>query len=110
MEFRRIRDQTEMEAVLSAPLAVVYKHSPVCGLSTMAADQLSRFAEAHPEVPVYMVDVIRDRALSRDLATRTEVRHESPQVLLIRDGAVVWDASHRGVQADALAREADRGE
>lgn len=110
MEFRRIGDQTEIDAVLAAPLAVVYKHSPVCGLSTMAADQLRTFAEAHPEVPVYLIDVVRERALAREVADRTEVRHESPQVLLIRDGAVVWDASHRGVQADALAREAARVE
>jgi len=52
-----------------------------------------------------MVDVIRQRPLSREIAARLGIRHESPQTILIRGGAVGWHASHYDVTADALATQ-----
>lgn len=101
---------TEARAVIEAcgrPLAVIYKHSPSCGMSRRAAREVQRFVEATPDVPVYVVDVVRDRDLSVDIATRLGVRHASPQVILVVAGAAVWDASHGGITADALTRAAD---
>lgn len=82
---------------------MIYKHSPRCGVSLNAADEVRRFAGSATEVPVYVVDVVRDRELAREVERRLGVRHESPQVILLRDGDAVWDASHRAVTARALA-------
>ena len=87
-------------------MAVIYKHSPACGLSSMAAGEIRRFMEANPSVPVYLVDVLRDRALSVEVERRFGIRHESPQVIVVRAGEPSWNASHRGVVASALEREA----
>lgn len=100
-----LADESALEAPFAAPVAVIYKHSPLCGLSSIAAGEVARFRERSPETPVYLVDVIRSRAVSRAVESRVGVRHESPQVLVLRDGEVVWDASHRGVQAEALERQ-----
>jgi bacillithiol system protein YtxJ len=43
------------------------------------------------------------REVSRELANLTGVRHETPQVIILRDGKAVWDASHFDVSAAAVA-------
>lgn len=101
---RPVRDEGDLETVLEQPLAVLYKHSPLCGLSSMAAREVGSFMESRPEVPVYRVDVIRDRGLSREVERRLSIRHESPQALVLRRGEVGWHGSHRSVTAESLAR------
>lgn len=77
---------------------VVYKHSPTCGTSAQAYDELDGFLGESP-VDVHLVDVLASRALSQQIAADTRVRHESPQLLVFRNGVVVWHASHWRVTA-----------
>lgn len=107
-DFRDVKTGADLEAALSADLAVIYKHSPHCGLSSMARLEVVFFAQGNPDVPVWEVDVIHDRALSGRIASRLDVEHESPQAILLRRGRPVFDTSHRGVSAAALERELER--
>lgn len=99
-----VRDQSQLEMILEEPVAVLYKHSPLCGLSDIAAREIRSFLDVEPRVPVYLIDVIRARPISREVERRLSVRHESPQAFVLRQGAVVWHGSHRAVTADALTR------
>ena len=65
---------------------------------------------AEPSLPagVYVVSVQRNRAISNALSTRFNLRHESPQVLLIRGGALTWHASHHRVTSDELTAALQR--
>ena len=56
-------------------------------------------------VPVFLVDVLSQRPLSRRIAAELGIRHESPQVIVLRRGTAFWHASHYDVTADALAKE-----
>ena len=58
---------------------------------------------AHPNVPTAWIDVIGERPWSRHVAEATGVTHQSPQALLVRDGSVVWHASHGGITRKTLA-------
>lgn len=69
-----------------------------------ALDEVEAFVAAHPDVPVYLVDVRAERALSQSTAARTGIRHESPQVIILRRGAAVWSTSHDDITADAIQR------
>ena len=100
-----VEDAETLDEVLRQPLAVLYKHSPYCGLSARALREVLTFMSAHPRVPVYQVDVVGTRPLSREVAERLSVRHESPQVLVLREGDVAWHGSHRSVTSAALERE-----
>ena len=91
-----------LDDLLAAHVAVIYKHSPVCGSSDMAIRQVEAFARACPSIPVYLVDVIRNRAVSDQVAQRLGVGHASPQVIVVRQGKPAWNASHWQVTADAL--------
>jgi len=90
------------ECLLREPVAVVYKHSTRCAFSSWTHDEVLRFAGQRPDIPVRLVDVIADRVLSLDIAARLGVPHESPQALVLRDGALAWHGSHRAVRASAL--------
>jgi bacillithiol system protein YtxJ len=54
------------------------------------------------EGEVALVEVQRARALSGEIESRLGVAHESPQVLVLRNGEVAWNASHFNITADAV--------
>ena len=72
---------------------VIFKHSTSCGISGM---MLRRFQDTWPPdaADYRLVDVRNERELSGEVAQRYGCRHESPQVLIIRDGELVAHASH----------------
>lgn len=100
----------QLDAVLRQPVALVYKHSTRCPIAAMAHQEIEQLLRERPDAPVWIVDVTVQRALSREVADRTGVEHESPQAILLAGGEVVYEASHFHVRADDLARELDAAE
>ena len=98
-----LRTREETERAL-ARTGVIFKHSTRCPVSYDVHDEVERFAAAHPEVVVWKVDVVASRPLSQQIAHATGVTHQSPQVLVIEDGRVVWHASHYAVTTAAIER------
>lgn len=93
---------TALEAARTGTV-VIYKHSPICEISADALDEMNRFlAEAPAGLDVRIVDVLSARPASQLIEARTGIRHESPQILVIADGEVVWHASHRRITAAAV--------
>ena len=101
-----IVSDADLMAVLAAPLAVLYKHSPICPTSGVAYEELLAFRR-RSAVPVFLVDVIKHRPLSRALAERIGVAHASPQAIVLQDGVAAWHRSHYEIEADALERAVD---
>ncbi|MDQ8160330.1 MAG: DUF2847 family protein [Gemmatimonadota bacterium] len=103
---RPVRTDAEAEAraLLESPeAAVVFKHSHSCPVSFSAKRQVEQFVVAHPGVPVRTVVVQQERALADALETVSRIRHETPQVFVVRDGRVLWDASHGAITLPRLA-------
>ena len=80
---------------------VLYKHSAYCGISMRACRQLAQLNEPD-DPPVYEVVVQEDRALSKEVAERLGVRHETPQVIVLHEGRPVFHTSHHRVTAQAV--------
>jgi len=103
-ELHRLIEESQSRPVL------LFKHSHTCGTSIEALDELvghlnDRIDDRGPEgsaLQYAMVTVQTHRAVSNAVAQRLGVRHETPQALLIRDGRVVWSASHFRVTAAAV--------
>jgi bacillithiol system protein YtxJ len=99
-----LADVTEIDRALadsSERPVLIFKHSPTCGISAQAYGEIeSLMASLHAHA--YLVNVWTARTVSNALAARLHTRHESPQVLLVRDGRVVWSASHFRVTAHAI--------
>ncbi len=88
---------------------IVFKDSLTCELSQWAAHQMSKLTTQDPQITLHRVDVHSQRPLSRAIELHFGVRHESPQILIIEDGKVVWHASHRALTVDRV-RAAINGE
>lgn len=85
---------------------VIFKHSLTCPISAAALREYQSFLEERPEGDdaVYsLIEIQNARDVSKALAERTGVRHESPQALVVRDGEVAWHASHWSIKASRLA-------
>ena len=84
-------------------LVLLFKHSVTCGTSAQAHDELVAHLSEDPHTTQYaIVTVQTHRDVSDAIETHFNVRHETPQVLLIQEGRVVWEASHFGVTADSI--------
>ncbi|MGW8283012.1 MAG: bacillithiol system redox-active protein YtxJ [Gemmatimonadota bacterium] len=105
---RPLRDESDFEQALRQERAYLFKHSTRCGSSLRALREMSRYEESDGSTPVFLVDVIAERAVSQMIADRLGVRHESPQVVLLSRGSPVWSASHGGVTAAALAEQDEK--
>lgn len=78
---------------------VIFKHSTRCSVSTFAKRILTSEYndEVQAKADVYYLDLISFREVSNEIASRYSVYHESPQILVIKDGKCVHDASHSEV-------------
>ena len=102
--FVPVSTQDDVERLLAASSdhpVVLFKHDHACSISVRAYWDLS-------SVPgeISLIDVERDHGLSQAVATRLGVRHESPQVIVIRDGQAVYSASHWNIESQAVTRAA----
>lgn len=103
---RPLITEADLDAAIersSTTAVVIFKHSETCGTSAYAREELQALLEESSlAAQVYVVSVQRNRAISNALSTRFNLRHESPQVLLIRGGALTWHASHHRINSDEL--------
>lgn len=76
---------------------VLFNHDPHCPISARAFSQMEQVGNE-----VMLVDVSRERSLTREIQGRTGVHHESPQVIVLRDGQPAWSASHFAITTDAV--------
>jgi len=96
--------ETIVEQSKTQPV-VIFKHSTRCSISSMAKNRIER--ETPPEnVVFYYLDLIRYRSISNRIAEDFHVPHESPQVLLIKNGECIYEESHNGISMDEIAEQA----
>jgi bacillithiol system protein YtxJ len=77
---------------------IVFKHSNACSISARAYREMEKLDG------VNILEVQSAREVSRELANLTGVRHETPQVIVLRDGKAVWNASHFDVTATSVMK------
>lgn len=82
---------------------MIFKHSTSCPISSIAKMRMEGSWDFTPEeMEVYYLDLLRYRDISRFIADHFAVHHESPQVLLIRDGICTYDNSHLDISVEEL--------
>ena len=82
---------------------VIFKHSTRCSISRMAWNQFQkRFNISDDKMVVYYLDLIEYRSISNAIADDFAVQHQSPQILVIKDGVSVFNASHEDIDAKDL--------
>ena len=95
----------EIKANSEQRSVVIFKHSTRCSISSMAKNRLDR-GEAPEGIDFYYLDLLKHRNISNQIAEEFGVAHESPQILIIRNGACVYDESHNGIDLSEIAEQA----
>jgi bacillithiol system protein YtxJ len=107
MQWNNITKLNELPEIVERSASVpqmIFKHSTRCYISKSVLQQLEHewSLDVDTVQPVF-VDLIAHRDVSNAIADLFKVRHESPQALLIRNGEVVYHASHEQISADAIS-------
>jgi bacillithiol system protein YtxJ len=97
--FAGIPDEQALEELFQLPgPTLLYLHDPWCPVSARAYRVLAAL-----DGPIPSIDVSTQHDLTQAIEDRTGIRHESPQAILLVDGAPVWHASHGRISSDAIA-------
>lgn len=102
-----LNDEAQLSSIASGEGdSLIFKHSTRCPVSMMAKRNFESEADALPKgVPVYFLDLIRYRTVSAGVAEVFQITHESPQLLLIRNGQCIFTSSHAEINAPDVAKE-----
>lgn len=83
------------------PVAI-FKHSTRCSVSRMVLKQFENEFDLQDKIVPYFLDLIEHRDVSSEIASRFEVQHQSPQLIVIKNGKAIYNASHEGIDAEKL--------
>lgn len=94
-EWDEVLDQSNDQPVL------IMKHSSTCPVSAAA---FAAFHRTETDVSKYYLIVQKSRPLSQEIERELEIRHESPQLFLLKDGKAVWKATHYSIMEPAITK------
>lgn len=94
-----IKEQSTKQSI------VIFKHSVRCSTSIMIKNRLER-QELPEGISFYYLDLIRYRDISNKIAADFAVYHESPQVLVIKNGECIYDESHMAITMEDIKEQA----
>jgi len=77
---------------------MIFKHSTTCSVSNMAKRnfEMQWNSSSHQE-SVYFLDLLQFRSVSNQIAETLDIRHESPQLIVVLNGKVTYHASHSDI-------------
>lgn len=105
INWNELTDLAQLDEIFAAsnekPVAI-FKHSTRCSVSRMALKQFENQFNSSDKVTPYFLDLIAHRDISNEIATRFGVYHQSPQLILIKDGKAIYNVSHSDIDADEL--------
>ena len=92
----------EIIAVSNEKPVAIFKHSTRCSVSRMTLKQFENEFNSSDKVTPYFLDLIAHRDISNEIANRFGVTHQSPQLILIKEGKAVYNVSHSDIDAEEL--------
>lgn len=102
MEWISLETSDQIDNIKQQPgYSLIFKHSTRCSISMMAKRRFEMDWQNLPtDMPLYFLDLIKHRDISNKVAQDFSVYHESPQMLIIKDGECVLDQSHGSISVD----------
>ncbi|NNT71499.1 bacillithiol system redox-active protein YtxJ [Flavobacterium sp. IMCC34852] len=106
MAWRTLTDLGQLNEIVNESTetpVVIFKHSTRCSISRMALRQFEQEFDLEGKVIPYYLDLLEHRDISNEIANRFSVYHQSPQLIVIKDGKAIYDRSHESIEAKKLA-------
>jgi bacillithiol system protein YtxJ len=102
-ELDKMEQFDEIDEISKSKPVVLFKHSTRCSISRMALKQFdAEFNYPEEKIEWYLLDLLNHRDLSNEIASRYNVVHQSPQIVVIRNGKAVFNESHDSIAAEDL--------
>jgi bacillithiol system protein YtxJ len=92
----------EIGEVSTEKAVLIFKHSTRCSVSRMVLKQFENEFDLQDKIVPYFLDLLQHREISNAIARDYEVQHQSPQVIIIKDGKAVYNASHESIDTKQL--------
>ena len=90
----------EIKELSKTRSVLIFKHSTRCGISCMVIKRFEKlFNETMNKIPVYYLDLLNYKDISDEVGYKFQVMHQSPQLLIIKDGTTVFHTSHYDITA-----------
>jgi len=107
MKWIPLESEQQLEEIKSSEqFSLIFKHSTRCSISMMARKRFELDWDALPDnINLYFLDLLRFREISNTIADMFDVHHQSPQVLLIKEGECIYEASHGEISAEEAAEQ-----
>lgn len=106
MNWQKLTDEAQLAEIMAASFEkpqLVFKHSTRCGISLHAQARLEEAIESLGEhFGLHYLDLLNFRSVSNQIAAEWKVVHQSPQVILLKEGNVLFNTSHQGIQPHIL--------
>lgn len=108
--WENLKTEEQLQAIWekdSENTRIFFKHSTRCSISAMA---LSRFQEkwsSEKACELYFIDLIANRSVSNLLETLSQVTHQSPQIIVVKNKEVIYTASHSAIEARSVEKLLD---
>jgi hypothetical protein len=108
MNWKIINDYNQVQSLVEAshlkPQAI-FKHSTRCSISVMAKSRLER-SEFPEQIQFHYLDLLQFRDISNKIAEEFGVYHQSPQILLIKNGECIFEETHSAISMDEIIEQA----
>lgn len=108
MSWTQLTDLGQLNEIIdlsSSKPVVIFKHSTRCSISRMALKQFENEFDLEEKVTPYFLDLLENRSISNEIATRFNVEHQSPQLILIKEGKAIYTVSHSDIQVEDLRKK-----
>ncbi|GEO07848.1 bacillithiol system redox-active protein YtxJ [Segetibacter aerophilus] len=105
MEFKPLENTSQLEKIGEATgTNIIFKHNTTCPISKSVKQKLEQEGDLlPPNTPVFILDLLSHRDISNEVAERFDVPHQSPQLLLIKDGKSIYDEALYDISAKGVA-------
>lgn len=102
-ELKEVSKLDEMMVASKERMQVIFKHSTRCGISKMVLRNFERsFDLEHESLDLFYLDLLNYRPISSEIANKFQVFHESPQMIVLKNGSVVHHSSHSTITPQVL--------
>lgn len=103
--WRQLTDLGQLNEILVESAdkpVIIFKHSTRCSVSRMVLKQFENEFNLHEKITPYFLDLLEHRDISNEIASRFGVFHQSPQLIVIKDGNAIFNDSHESIDAGKL--------
>lgn len=105
ISWRELTDLGQLNEIVDASFeqtVLIFKHSTRCGVSRSVLRQFENEFDSAIKITPYFLDLLEHRDISNEIASRFGVVHQSPQLIVIKEGKAIYNASHNSIDAHDL--------